>query len=195
MTKPDSVFLQLQKTIQHELELFPKAKAQDLAKLLYQAAYGPQHAVSAPEELYEWLNQEMKTLRPHPSDPLLQPVWIHYPMFRIHLASASKHFIDVQLIHELFLQSCSEPTPLLPFSWNELVEMVFLMLNELNSRYYDVLASEFRELTFSKLGPFHHSEFYRKMYSPHYRLISLRAIQQKASPDSILFIEAQRFLC
>jgi hypothetical protein len=195
MTKPDPFFHQLKKTIQHELELFPKAKAQDLVKLLFQAAYGPQHAVSTPEELYEWLNEEMKALSSHPSEPLLQPVWLHYPMFRLHLAKASQNLIEIQQIHDLFLQSCSEPIPSLPISWNELVEMSFRLLNQLNSENYVVLARELKYLAFSESGPFHHSEFYRKMYSPHYRLVSFRAIQKIASPDSLLFIEAHRFLC
>jgi hypothetical protein len=195
MTKPDSLFLQLKRTIQVELELFPKVQAQDLAKLLYQAAYGPQHAVSDPEGLYEWLNQEMKVLSPHPSEPLLQPVWLHHPMFRLHLARATHNLMDIQQIHELFLQSCSEPTPLLPFSWNELVEMSCHLLNQLSQEYNSTLSHELKTLAFSQLGPFHHSEFYRKMYTPHYRLVSFRAIQTIASPDSILFIEAQRFLC
>jgi hypothetical protein len=195
MEKNKHYYEKLKKTIQFELDHFPLAKAKDLAKLLYQSMYGPQHAVQLPEKLYEWLEQEMQDLDPKASEPLIQPVWLHYPMFRLHLSTASKLSVSLQQIHELFLQSCTDPTPSPSISWNEAIDMTFHILLQRKLPESQIQANEFKDYASSSAGPYHHSANYREAYHPHYRLVSFHAIQQLISPNSILFIEAQGFLC
>lgn len=195
MTKHSSLYLQLKKIIQCELELFPQAGAQDLAKLLYQAVYGPQHAVLAPEKLYDWLNQEMQALNPHPSEPLLQPVWLHYPMFRLHLSAAAYCKFDIEEIHHLFLQSCLEEVPLCPVSWQEIInDASQILAQELSIPTNKELSMELHSFNLLPPQAVHHTPHYNELYHPHYRMVSLCAIKSLGNIDSPVFIEAQSYM-
>ncbi len=170
--------LSIRELIRRELDLFPLCQGQDILKLIYQAAYGPKHADQEPDKLMEWLKQEIAEVAADSSFPLLQKIHIHYPFFRLHLGPAMFRKISVEFIHELFLLSIQHPIPSCPLEWDELVS---LALNEIKvnfSQNYSFLVNDMAKLALTG-GPYHHSHQFKRMYQPHYRLLSQEAMINK----------------
>ncbi len=179
MKKRNSLSLSISKLIETELSLFPFAQAQDLLKLLYQAVYGPQHAVQSPDKLYQWLEKEISEIKEDPKDtPLFQPLTLHYPMGRLYLGPAIAKGHNIEKIHQAFLASCTEAVPPCPMSWSEIIIIAYFELKKRESHLSKSLLSEFNLLSHQTNGPFHHSAEYKKRYQPHYRLITQKSMQK-----------------
>jgi hypothetical protein len=170
----------IRKIVRTELDHFPLAQPQDLAKLLYQAVYGPRHAISNACALLHWLQDEMKVVQAYHHKLLLQELTIFQPMFRLYLKPAKENGFSTDLIHELFLFSCQTVLAPLASSWEELMITALHQAGFAPETYPDLMSCK---------EPFHHSKHYRDTYRPHYRLITMDAIQRFPEAKSILKLE------
>lgn len=197
MIKRNNMETAIGKLIDTELNLYPCAYAQDLLKLLYQATYGPQHAVQSPKKLLQWLTNEIAELKEGSKEALLfQSLTLHYPMGRLYLGPAIAKGYSINTIHEAFLTSCVEPIPPCPLSWNEIIIMAYFELKKREKNLQENLLSEFILLSHQTNGPFHHSEEYKKRYQPHYRLITQKSMQKWSSihQDFVMGLNNEKIL-
>lgn len=170
----------IRKIVRTELDYFPLAQPQDLAKLLYQAVYGPRHAVDNASALFDWLQDEMKIAQSYHHHLLLQELYIFQPMFRLYLGPAKEKGFSTELIHDLFWHSCQAKPITFTFPWEEILALTFNESGVNPENCLNLLTNE---------GPFHHSSLYREAYRPHYRLITMDAITSFPEVKLLLNLE------
>jgi hypothetical protein len=156
----------------------PGMEARDVYKLLYQGVRGPEHIIASPEAFRERLQAEWEALKPEVDDPpnndsLWESIRPDGALVRLNLRpfKASGGNLDeletacletgrrswgsqaeLQLAWAHFISACQEP------SWPSLA-------------MDDILAFD-AWLQAMDFPPVHHSEAYRTLYRPAYRLVA-----------------------
>lgn len=143
----------------YHYQLYPELKYRDLAKLIYQAYYGPNHLFS--DRDFEKIKQNILdelTNSTGPKEPYLP---IGNGMVRIDLRSRSTEEIDAL---SKALIATTKVKLNLPYTFEEAI----VLLNDLLTEHIIAIDSPI-ETALPK--PFSHSQEYIKLYEPHYRII------------------------
>jgi ribosomal-protein-alanine N-acetyltransferase len=157
-----------EKVTKEEIRIHPNLEAVDLIKLAYQNAYGGEHLIEDEEKAKEYLQEELSKVKQE-KGPLFED--IGGGLVRLELAASLEKGLTEENIFRLFIDSDS---PRLEAK-EKLINNFETIKNVLKDEpIKNVNEKTFKEaLTVYKEGPVHHSETYRKLYSPHYRLVSL----------------------
>jgi hypothetical protein len=146
----------------------------DVYKLLYQGVRGPEHIISSPQAFREYLMSEWQALNPGGDDPLTESIRPDGSLLRLNLRpfkaeggslealtaacleTAHRQWgtqDELQQAWEAFVDSCRAGSwPSLPF---QEVETFTSLLQE------------------KEFPPIHHSDRYRELYHPAYRLVAV----------------------
>ncbi|MCX6646102.1 MAG: hypothetical protein NTY09_07080 [bacterium] len=167
------------------LRAYPDSGLRDIYKILYQAFHGAEHYASSSDEARMWLDREWEALiipEVRSSPELLEPVFIGTitpELYRLNLAPAKRLEIDKEKILDEFVRTASEFPKNYPTDdenlhegfkkvWDDIGEAVTSGILEFDSE-------EYRELTHiieqNEWPALQHSEKYRLIYKPHYRLV------------------------
>jgi hypothetical protein len=150
---------------------YPRLEAQDLYKLLHQAALGSEHAVAGEAAARQWLVREMAGLGPGPGEPLIDPVSPDGRLARVHLRPylAAGHAPD-RLV-DAFVRTASRVEGSVSrlarygaIAWH-LAEQGQLPLGA------DAVAALFEAQAAAGYPAAHHSVAYRDAYAPAYRVV------------------------
>jgi hypothetical protein len=80
----------------------------DLYKLIYQAAMGPEHAVSDEAGARKWLLEEIRNLGSGPEEPLVDSISPDGGVVRVHLRPFVRAKADVEQLLDAFLYTAHE---------------------------------------------------------------------------------------
>jgi hypothetical protein len=151
----------------------PKSESADYFKLMYQSHFGLGHLVSDWKRFELFLAEEMSGIPPA-SDmlPLYEPITLNQPVFRLNLAPAIRRGMTPDQISEIcrrFTQNfkpCDIKTfvALIPVFRSILVEAPF----DMSEKVLDTFLAHYDQ---EQCRPIHHSDIYRRLYQPHYRVI------------------------
>jgi len=155
---------------------YPNMTAHDVYKLLFQGILGPEHLIRNECEFRDHLLLELAPLVPDPNGCLFEAIqpgeycFTHGKhLFRVHLRAWLYTGDDLDQL----VQSCLSAVH---YAWGapEDFRAVWkLFCAELNEQEHQT-AQEFIDwVEFNHYPAVHHSEIYRKAYSPAYRLIAL----------------------
>lgn len=154
------------------LARYPEMEASDLYKLIYQANNGAAHYGIDKENILNYLLYECESLSNERNQPIeiIESIGPNY--VRIHLVPYMANGYSLKLLADFFYQSMKNEEKLSQFreSWQDIIkisrttELANIRTSDLIDM--DVAASE------SGYRPFHHSQKYRTLYSPHYRILS-----------------------
>lgn len=149
----------------------PELEAQDLYKLVYQAALGSEHAVAGVSQARVWLEQESEHLIEGPGEPVIEPISPDGQIVRVHLRPYVAQGGDLEVLLEAFARTAQE------------YQGTILQLRRY-WRYAEQLAKEgalglavdelsnlFAELEGRGFPALHHSKAYREAYRPAYRVV------------------------
>lgn len=181
---------ELREILRTELELCPEARMTDLYKLLYQAYYGPTHMDPDPLKIARNLRQELRSITFHTGQPY-QDIGCGRGFFRINLIALIENkpipfnqfssFSDYE--HKLF---CAVPATKLKTltdailasrieavldqakwrqSWQQALPVVLEFITPLPEE------SAFVESLLASGDLPSHSNIYKELYAPHYRII------------------------
>lgn len=186
-----------QKNLQDLLALhqqrYPLMEPADYGKLLYQNELGPEHMISSPEGVQEWLGREWaEVLRNSPSRsgenkasskaaPLANPTKIFpakvgYPLsiedignhlYRFHLTEGYELSIAVPLLARLFFLTAKGHQGTV----EELKKKLSLLQDVSAAPGCPSLESWLKEYLQAGCPALHHSETFRQAYNPHYRIL------------------------
>lgn len=173
------------KFISDYLVKYPESEVRDIYKLLYQAYHGPEHFSLNTDETWMYLEEEWNTLgesRLNLGKVLLEPIFINGVtpgLFRLNLAPAKALGINPRDILDEFLRTAKgfpECYPNNNMNLHESFINAWKVIGRagqtgeivLDPEAYKGFSSLLQE---NEWVAAHHSEQYRKLYKPHYRLV------------------------
>ncbi|MCL2874149.1 MAG: hypothetical protein FWE29_04375 [Defluviitaleaceae bacterium] len=158
----------MKKIIVNEMLKYPKSKALDILKLIYQNEFGCGHLVKDESYCLQMLEDELKTVT-ESADALFEPIGNGYS--RLNLSAAKKAKIPASLIARLFYLSANRcDGEAKGFLENVKQLKILCEQNELPFSMPEI-ESFINEWTKSGCKPFSHSDKYRESYNPAYRVI------------------------
>ncbi len=164
---------------------YPESEIRDIYKLLYQAYHGPEHFSLNPDETRMYLEEEWNALGEsslNPGKALLEPIFINGvtpELFRLNLVPAKALGINPLDILDEFLRTAKEFPKCYPNHSINLHESfinawkIIGMAGKTGEIVLDLEAYNDFSLVIqeNEWVAAHHSEQYRKLYKPHYRLV------------------------
>ncbi len=159
--------------LNEHLILYPRMQAEDCLKLLYQFHCGSRHMLKDEKGAFLALKEELANVTYQPDLPLFVPVGDH--ISRLQLAAIEHP--DAEMIHELAVGAARAFVPQMSAFMHD-----FKKLGRTITEYpvmfeqedFDAAAAWFRGQAFTSI---HHSDLFRQLYDPHYRIVYTRPAQ------------------
>ena len=161
------------------LERYPQMELEDIYKLLHQAAMGPEHAVADAAVARERLIAEAQQLGPGPSDPRVDPISPDGRLARVHLRPYLKGGGKIDDLAAAFIATAKS----YPASLDKLTKFCGC-LGDLAATGAIPFPREaidhfFVDLAQRGYPAIRHSETYRSLYHPAYRVVALEHLENK----------------
>ena len=153
--------------ISRELKFFPESTIIDFYKLFFQSAFGPAHIISDKCYAKTMLENELKKANSKIIIPFYDISFIN-KFYRVDIRLINR-YIPFDIFFNAFLKSANLAKSI---SWEEWGN-IWNNINSILAAFPIVRDEEEKiRLSFRNKEPIHHSEIYRKLYNPHYRIIS-----------------------
>ena len=150
---------------------YSKLEIQDLYKLVYQAAFGSEHAIADVSQARAWLECEIEGLAESPEEQVIEPISPDGHIVRVNLRPYVTGGDNLEILLEAFIRTAKEHKGAegqLRRYWRYAERMakegiLGLAVNELRSFFEELEARGFPAV--------HHSDEYRETYRPAYRVV------------------------
>lgn len=153
-------------------ERHPLLEAQDIYKFLFQACLGAEHAAPDEAGALAWLEREIATMGPGPTEPMTEALTPDGSLVRVHLRPFVARGGDVKQLARAFRATAQRTFGSredLAHAWQAVVELE-------NAGALALDPSEVREfgerMRAAGFGPVRHSERFRAEYRPAYRVVA-----------------------
>lgn len=158
--------------LREQVALHPSMQAQDVVKLLFQAAFGAEHLLSDKDATFRRLQKEFEEIETtNMSEKLYEQ--IHDKVCRINLREWKRRNMPLSWLFRIFIESASYAGLYGGHElFNESLQEAEVLIREGVFRFS---LKEWEETT--KQGPVHHSEIYRQQEQPAYRIVCSRYIR------------------
>jgi hypothetical protein len=171
--------------LRQHLGWYPQMQLEDVYKLIYQAVLGSEHLVSSAEQFSHYLELEFQHLQPDPHQQLFEPLRTDGSLLRLNLRPyKSRHLNSSALIHPFLMTAklASGTRAELEATWQAFSQLC----HPGKLAVFDTTGlHQFTQLLEQQGYPaLHHSETYRRLYQPAYRLISASLIPQLELADA-----------
>ena len=159
------------KLILNHAKRYPKLKAQDIFKFIFQSAFGCEHLVSDKERVISYIEQELKNFPSAPSK--IEELDGDYS--RVHLGIIREGLSVTTLGNLFYLSAKKEANGMkqLTLSLKAVAELIDEGKLPVNKDEYYALLREWEEAGFPAIR---HSDEFRENYKPCYRVIANRFI-------------------
>ncbi len=159
------------KLILNHAKHYPKLKAQDLFKFLFQSAFGCEHLVSDKEHVITYIEQELKNFPTAPNK--IEELDGDYS--RVHLGIVREGLSATTLGNLFYLSAKNEANGMrqLSLSLKAVAELVEEGKLPVNREEYYALLRQWEDAGFCAIR---HSDEFRERYKPCYRVIANRFI-------------------
>ena len=175
----------IKKMILHEECLHPQAALRDFYKLCFQSAFGPGHIISSADQARSYILTELSQSEEY--DPVLfQPLQGLGQFCRVNLRLVTDNLIEVKDLTEILLLSSKQTSIWSKEEWFCLWKEIerwlienFPTLNNDNEKKLiaKVINTDSRIMS--------HSDSYRKLYNPHYRVVLTEVINRYLSLEDL----------
>lgn len=160
----------LHNLLKKEIRNYPQLKLQDVYKLYYQDYFGPGHFLSSRQQALNNLNTELKNYSsPAGNFPALLSIRGYNDFIRLDLGWVLKGYLMSKELADMFYKSTLVQLNQ-PLNWEEHWQEIIRLVSQEN---IVVTHQEIKQLQqkAKQQVDVHHSESYRQLYKPHYRLI------------------------
>jgi len=161
----------LDKVVKQHLEIYPEMQAVDVYKLAYQSTMGVVHFIGNPEKARDYLIREMSQVPPSNDIPLIEPLSPDGRMVRVNLAPYKAAAGEPEPLFQAMMNTAEHFQPskdTLEACLNLLIESAVKGKISPDSGELQAFFDKMRELDFPAV---HHSDKYRELYRPAYRVI------------------------
>lgn len=163
----------------------PESQLQDYVKFIHQMVFGPGHMVNNHADCLKRLKEEIRTLKTIAYEDLYEYVGSEF--VRINLRTYTYHGLNLNTLIENFVESANMYLIEDKNITNELLLLKkFLISKQWNENIIDSFLKEYQS---SGYPPHHHSEIYREIYQPSYRLI-----HQKFLSEELRYYQIRHYL-
>lgn len=163
----------IQKVLSESLKKYPEMEIQDALKLIYQSEFGCGHLIKNREESYTMLMKEWRNIQEN-NDELFEIIGDGYARFNI--SAAKKQGISPKIFQNAFLKSAEAESGTIEKFYEKVSELKKLC----TEGHFPFLTEDIDSFLsqWEKMGRplFRHSEKYRELYRPAYRVISEKYI-------------------
>lgn len=165
--------------VQEELRRYPKATLIDLYKFFFQGAFGPGHLVKDRHAAQRFLQIELEQAS-HFSEVTWQPVGYTDDFYRLGLGLIRDGVIPQKQYLDAFLQSAADFTPPAADAWRAEWRRIIAVISEMALPIEQFRDDSLRLEQHLEAGLFaiHHSETFKKLYHPHYRVVDRERFEQ-----------------
>lgn len=170
--KPDNTKGLIQKAVREELRLHPKAGLTDIYKFFFQGKFGPGHIIKNKNSAFNYLKDEIRNSTEFDS-VLFQPVGYNNRYHRINLLLVKDGIVPIDTFYEAFIQSTdSLQTPSID-EWRKEWDLIISVIEEMKLEFpnFEKDKQNLDKMLSSGKVAVHHTDIYRKLYHPHYRLV------------------------
>ncbi|PWB51592.1 MAG: hypothetical protein C3F13_14250 [Anaerolineales bacterium] len=182
MTQVDT--LGILEILDQHLGWYPLMELQDAYKLIYQAVLGPEHLIGSPEEFSRYLELEYASLQADAAQHLFEPIRADGSLFRLNLRAYKARELGLAglvtplMMTAQFIQGTQSE---LRLTWGSFTQLCLQgYVRHFEPEEVELLDWQLIEQDFPAL---HHSEAYRRLYQPAYRLVSAGLIPSLGMPD------------
>jgi len=151
----------------------PAMQPRDIYKLLYQGVRGPEHLITSPQAFREYLVSEWETLNPEGDDLLRESIRPDGSLLRLNLRPFKAAGGSLEALTTACLETARRPWGTqdeLQQVWECFVDACIAgSWPSVTLQQVDILTSLLQE---NKFPPLHHSDRYRELYQPAYRLVA-----------------------
>jgi len=150
----------------------PGMQVQDLYKLLHQAALGSEHAVRDEKAARNSLERELAEMCTGPDDPLIDPLSPDGQILRVHLRPYIRGGKDPETLLRAFIQTANEwcGSPKKLKEYGAVAARITQAGTGLIRR--EEIEAYFSELEEQEFPAVHHSDVYKRLYRPAYRVVA-----------------------
>jgi hypothetical protein len=161
---------------------YPRMELQDLYKLIFQAAWGSEHAASEVVAARRWLDRELKELAVGPEEPVIDPIAPDERIVRINLRPYMASEGDIEELLRAFVRTAQEyrgTEMTLRRYWDYAEQMATATWLPFSR---EALRGYFTTMQAQGLPAVHHSHSYRNAYHPAYRVVRYDFLAQTSGP-------------
>ncbi len=175
MKQDENVLQKTRHVIERHIELYPKCEPYDIVKLLYQSEFGCEHFVRSKEMAEEYLKREYESCmltmeaaaaEEHPLTDETSGMFV-----RVHLEPLALYGISPSRLAELFVRSSEVRTGSTDGMLKKLSLLKEICLHGKTPFDEETLLSFLEKYIEAGCPAIHHSETYRRLYHPAYRVI------------------------
>ena len=152
-----------------QLKTHPTTQPQDIVKQCYQAAFGAEHLLKDTDRAKQYLQREYETVTPSNSIPLYEE--ISETVCRVNLASWKAKQLPIELLFQLFVQSCTISTNGNELFLQYLQEATDIIQTEAVPFSFEQWNNFLQEYKAIGMPSLHHSETYHNQEVPAYRIV------------------------
>ncbi len=176
----------IQKAVERELRLYPNMTLIDLYKSFFQGRFGPGHLIHDRDAVMQYLNSELETAAEY--DTLLwQRIGYEGKYFRLNLKLVKDGILPPEVYFNAFVESAnSAEAPTLEAwkkEWNAIQDIIENIAPHVAN--FEANKQFLTEMLASGKVVIHHSEQYRQLYHPHYRVVDSQQFEKLARNYSI----------
>ena len=151
---------------------YPAWQVQDVYKLLHQASFGSEHAVTDEARARRWLEEELAGLTAaRVPEVLLEPIVPGGGVLRVHLRAYAARGLAAELLLGAFVRTAREfrgSAALLEESWNAALMLAGEGRMPFDAEALRTWGAEMRGAGYPAV---HHSAAYVRAYQPAYRVV------------------------
>lgn len=164
--------------LRNHMERYVGFSARDAYKLVHQSFMGPGHSIPNEEVARKYFFEEFNRIEPDDEVPMLETLQPDFSKMRVNLAPYKKGKFDAEKLLKTYFRSAEICVPKLDLfiaSWKELMKMS--EEGKIDLRYDDMQAID-KMASENGYPPIYHSDLYRKMNNPAYRVVLLSVLKE-----------------
>ncbi len=171
-SKADNKEELIQEAIFEELRLHPKAQLVDIYKFFFQGTFGPGHIISDQKSALAYMQNELQSSTEFDS-VIWQQVGYKILYYRINLKLIKEGNIPEEKYFSAFIQSTDTSQTPSTKEWWEEWNFVLSVIDKMKLIIpnYEEDKSDLDKMLLEGKVLVHHSDIYRKLYHPHYRIV------------------------
>jgi len=182
----------VQLSVEQYLKIYPQSTLKDLYKNFFQDTYGPRHIVNDTLAAKNYLLNELNSYT-EAVGIMAEPTGWQHNFHRVNLSVIKNNIIPFDTFFEAFIQSANNTKPININDWKKewlgietIIRSMQLSLPNYEQDYNEI---KIRLEEGKYIG--HHSELFREIYKPHYRIISTPIYKLKLLPLLKIHMEKQ----
>lgn len=170
---------EIRKAIRHELDLHPKSSLADIYKNFFQDAFGPGHMIPDSAQAMNYLLRELDIAGDYDGVDF-QPLGYKNRYYRVNLSLVRDSILSTDLLFNAFVKSANTASPPPMDEWIRTWNHILGIIEEMDLEIPDFEEDKkMLDIQLQNGDPVvHHSEVFKKEYSPHYRIVSKEMYRQ-----------------